>query len=120
MGTSQGEDFWSAARLIVEQCYQVLKPGGMTAWVVKAFVRNKEIVDFPDQWRRLCEACGFETVEIVRAWVVEERGTQVDLWGNGHDLTVERKSFFRRLYEKKYPENRIDYEVVLFMRKGER
>ncbi|HUW08353.1 MAG TPA: hypothetical protein VM537_01430 [Anaerolineae bacterium] len=85
--------------------------------MVKRFVRNKEIVDFPDQWRRMCEAAGFETVEWIRAWVVEEHGGQMDLWGENHTRKVERKSFFRRLYESKYPHNAIDYEDVIIMRR---
>jgi len=115
LGNDTGSDFWHAARAIVDQCYQVLAPGAVAVWVVKRFVRNKEIVPFPDQWRQMCEAAGFETVEWVRAWVVEEHGEQVDLWGNGQAVKKERKSFFRRLYESKYPENAIDWEDVIIM-----
>ena len=83
------------------QCYAILRPGGVAVWVVKNFVRSKKVVPFCDQWRALGESCGFETVEVIRAWLVEDRGTQVDLWGNHHEHKVERKSFFRRLSEKK-------------------
>lgn len=117
LGASTPDTFWSAARTIVDQCYVVLKPGGYAIWVVKRFVRNKEIVDFPGQWESMCQAAGFETTERIRAWLVEEKGTQLDLFGNGHELKTERKSFFRRLYEKKYPENSIDWEDVIEMRK---
>jgi hypothetical protein len=57
-----GDTFWSAAQLIVEQAFLLLKPGGHALWVVKPFVRNKQLVDFPGQWRHLCETCGFTTV----------------------------------------------------------
>jgi hypothetical protein len=117
LGQEQAETFWSAAKVIVQQVYALLKPGAHAIWVVKAFVRDKEIVDFPGQWQALCEHCGFDTVHYHRAWLVEDRGTQIDLWGNGHDQTVAFKSFFRRMYENKYPENSIDYEVVLCMQK---
>ena len=117
LGQTETDDFWTAARAIVDQCYLLLKPGAVAVWVVKRFVRDKQIVDFPDQWRRMCEAAGFETVEWIRAWVVEEHGEQVDLWGNNHSLKVERKSFFRRIYERKFPDNRIDFEDVLIMRR---
>jgi len=113
------DNFWTAARAIVDQCYLLLKPGAVAVWVVKRFVRDKQIVEFPDQWRRMCEAAGFETVEWIRAWVVEEHGAQQDLFGNHHPRKVERKSFFRRLYESKYPENSIDWEDVIIMRKKE-
>lgn len=116
IGNRSGETFWSASRLIVEQVYQVLIPGGVAAWVVKDFVRNKQIVPFCDQWRQLCEACGFETFAIARAWLVEDHGVQLAHDGNHKRMRTERKSFFRRLAEKKGAP-RIDYETVLFMRK---
>ena len=101
IGNITGDTFWSAAKIIMEQCHAVLAPGGVAIWVLKAFVRNKKIVDFPGQWEALCNSCGFETIEVIRAWLVEERGTQYDLTGEAHTKAVERKSFFRRLYEYK-------------------
>jgi hypothetical protein len=68
-------------------------------WVVKAFVRKGKRVDFPGQWQQLCESVGFETVHIHRAWLVEDRGSQYDLFGKVQENKVERKSFFRRLHE---------------------
>lgn len=112
-----GETFWSAARQIMEQVYRALRPGGVAIWVTKAFVRDGERVDFPGQWRALGEACGFETIEWIHAWLVEDRGAQYDLFGELHERKVERKSFFRRLYEKKHPDMTIDYEVVIVQRK---
>lgn len=108
--------FWSAAREIMQQCYQIIPPGGVAIWVVKSFVRDKKIIDFPDQWRQLGEACGFESIEWIRAWLVEDRGAQFDLDGGLNHKTVERKSFFRRLAEKKGSPP-IDFEVVLIQRK---
>jgi len=118
LGQERGDTFWQAAKTIMQQCYQILTPGGVAIWVLKAFVRNKAIVDFPDQWRQLGESCGFESVELIRAWLVEDRGAQFDLFGGLEERKVERKSFFRRLYEKKYPGNSIDFEVVLAQRKA--
>lgn len=116
IGNTSGDSFWLAARQIVEQVYLLLAPGAPAVWVVKDYVRNKQIVPFCDQWRQLCEAVGFETLHIHRAWLVEERGTQLDLMGNAHTKTVERKSFFRRLAEKK-GSPRIDWETVICMQK---
>jgi len=109
--------FWQAARVITEQVYQVLKPGGVAIWVLKAFVRNKAIVDFPGQWQRMCESCGFETVEIIHALLTEDRGAQYALDGELHEKTIKRASFFRRLHERKYPHLAIDHEVVLCQHK---
>jgi hypothetical protein len=116
IGNTTGETFWHAARDIVSECYAILRPGGHAAFVVKAFVRNKQIVDFPGDWRKLCEACGFECVQEVHAMLVKEE-RHPDLFGDGdHVKTIERKSFFRRLAEKK-GSPRIDFEVVQFFRK---
>jgi len=84
---------------------------------VKSFVRKKKRVDFPGQWRRLCESVGFVTVHQHRAWLVEDRGAQYGLDGALNRRQVERKSFFRRLAERK-GSPRIDFEVVLCMVKG--
>lgn len=117
MGNETGDTFWTAARCILEQVYQALRPGGRAIWVVKAFVRDGAVVDFPGQWRALCEAMGFVTLHEHRAMLVEDHGSQMDLGGNYVKRQVARKSFFRRIYEQKYPANRIDFEVVYCMEK---
>jgi len=67
----------------------------------------------------MCEAYGFETLEWIRAWLVEDRGAQWGLDGELVEREVRRESFFRRLHRQKYPELSIDFEVVLVMRKAE-
>lgn len=111
MGQESGETFWSASRLILEQLHQVIVPGGHAVFVVKAFVRDKKIVDFPGQWAQLCEAVGFRLVHHHRASLVEHSGTQGG-FDQDKEIRVERKSFFRRLAEAK-GSPRIDHESVL-------
>mgnify|MGYP001575076554 CR=1 FL=1 len=121
MGESEGQlaqmdsstnNFWVSARSIVDQVYAALVPGGHAIWVLKAYVKNKKIIDFPGQWQAMCEAAGFTTLHVHRAWLVEDRGTQIDLWGNEHTKIIEKKSFFRRLAEK-HGSPRIDFETAL-------
>jgi DNA modification methylase len=114
LGKEQGETFWHAAQQVVRECYALLKPGGTAVWVVKAFVRDKQLVDFPGDWRRLCEHAGFVTVEEIHASLVHEE-TIPGLFED-RVVTRERKSFFRRLAEKK-GSPRIDWEVIWIMRK---
>lgn len=117
LGGDSGDNFWQAAKEILTQTYNILRPGGHACWVVKAFVRNKRVVDFPDQWRRLCESVGFRTLHLHRAWLVEVNGYQERLDGGEADrVGVERKSFFRRLSERR-GSPRIDFEIVLCMEK---
>jgi len=114
MGNDSGETLWLAARQIVEQVYQVLAPGGHAVWVVKNYVKNKQIVPFCDQWRQLCEAVGFVTLHEHHASLVHHKGTSHTLEGGTVEHKTESKSFFRRLAEKK-GSPRIDYETVLCM-----
>ena len=113
-----GDTFWGAARKIVEQVYFSLKPGGHAAWIVKSYVKAGQIVDFHDQWRQLCESVGFVTVHEHRAYVVEEHNPRYNLDGELVVDVKERKSFFRRLLEKK-GSPRIDWETVWCMVKPE-
>lgn len=117
LGNHLGDSFWSASLQIVSQCYALLAPGGVAVWVCKDYVRNKKRVPFSDQWHMLCEKVGFTTLTEVHAWVIEDNGTQL-AFGDTEDKrhTKDRKSFFRRLAEKK-GSPRIDWETVWIMRK---
>ena len=123
-GTSAGQlgnedpcTFWDAARAIMAELSALLPPGAVCAWVVKAYVKNKAIVPFPQQWQALCEAHGFVLVEEIHASLVEDHGTQEGLFGDSTQVRTEKKSFFRRLAEKK-GSPRIDHETVLIVRKA--
>ena len=103
LGNEQGDTFWGAARVIVQQCHQILREGGIAIWVAKDFVRDGERVDFTGDWRRLCEACGFETLHEHHAMLVREHKS-VGLFGQTVIDRKESKSFFRRLSDKKAAE----------------
>lgn len=107
-------DFLAAARQTVEQVARVLKPGGVAAWIVKGFVQDGALVDFPQTWRGLCEAAGFAMLLEVQASFVDEL-RRPSLFGGDRVERRERKGFFRRLAELKGAP-RIDFETVLFMR----
>lgn len=115
LGNGTGETFWSAALQVVAESYAILKPGGIAVWVVKAFVRDKKLVDFPGDWRKLCEHVGFETVLEVRASLVEQ-WQENTLFDGVVQKERKRASFFRRLAEKR-GSPKIDWETVWFMRK---
>jgi len=119
LGNEHGTTFWEASKQILEQVVALLKPNGIAVWVVKSYVREGQIVDFPGQWRTLCESLGLVTLHEHHALLVEDHGTQGSLFGADTTHRTERKSFFRRLHEKKRPDLAIDYEVVLCMQKRE-
>ena len=99
IGNDKGETFWAASKTIVSECHKILKPGGHAIWVVKAFVRKGKRVDFPGDWRRLCEDQGFTTVHEHHAMLVKETTTN----GLFEEIAEvkQRKSFFRGLHETK-------------------
>lgn len=106
------DDFWSAARLVLEQTYAALKPNGHAIFVCKRYVRNREIVEFPQQWAELCRAVGFKDECWHRAWFTREHGTQLGLLGEDKEIRTQKKSFFRALAEK-HGSPRIDWEDVM-------
>jgi hypothetical protein len=114
LGTEHGATFWTAAHQIVAQVVALLKPGGVAIWVVKNYVRDKQLVDFPGDCRRLCESLGLRTLHEHHAFLAEQHGTQGGLFGEDTQYQTARKSFFRRLAEAK-GSPAIDYEVVYCM-----
>jgi hypothetical protein len=96
LSNDTGTTFWSAARVILEQCYQLLPPGGVAVWVCGDFVRNKERVHFGRQWLALCESVGFRSLEHIVAWKREPGPVQAGIFED-KDHTIDRVSFFRRL-----------------------
>jgi hypothetical protein len=116
MGNQAGETFWHAARDIVAECFAILKPGGWSAWVCKDYVRDKARVPFCDDWCKLLESQGFVVTARVHAMLVKETRDADLFGGDDHVRKKERKSFFRRLAEKKGSPP-IDFEEVIFARK---
>ncbi|MCC6581861.1 MAG: hypothetical protein IT440_15620 [Phycisphaeraceae bacterium] len=114
IGAKSGSTFWSAAREIVEQCFLALKPGGHAIWVTKRFVRNGKIVEFSQQWAKLCESVGFKVVCWHHAMLTQSGAIQMAIDGKETQRIKERKSFFRRLAEQK-GSPRIDWEDVICM-----
>lgn len=117
IGNDTGGTFWEAARVIVEQCYQLLPPGGVAVWVTGNFRRDYKVVDFGSQWLSLCESVGFVGLEKIIAWKSEPRPAQADIFGNIHDRDIHRVSFFRRLDNQKHPGNEILSEEVWIVQK---
>ena len=119
LGKADADTFWSAASMIVQQCYEILQPGGVAYFICKDFVRAKQRVHFSDDWRKLCEHHGFQTIEWIKASLVKEE-RQPGLFGEDIVKRTERKSFFRRIYEQDMPEDddrRIDNEDVIVLLK---
>ena len=116
IGNSGGETYLAAMRQVYSSLHAVLKAGGVVALVTKNPVKNKQIRRLDIDTIRLMEACGFKLIEHKFAMLSEET-VHGDLFQGETRKKRERKSFFKRLHEKKHPELAVDCEDVLFFRK---
>ena len=114
LGNTSGESYWQAMDAVYRQCLLAIKPSGVMAVVVKDYVKNKARVPLCDQTADLLTHIGFEPVQRVRAWLVKET-RHPGLFDGEVIEKKERKSFFRRLAEKK-GSPRIDWEEVIVVR----
>jgi len=114
ISNDSGDNFWSAAKQIVEQVYQVLAPGGHAVWVLRRFIKDGKIVDFPQQWAQLCETVGFRVVHWHKAMLVRYKGTSLTLDGEEVHHETASKSLFRRMAENR-GSPKIDWEDVVCM-----
>lgn len=116
IGKESSETYWQAMNLVYSSTFRAIKPGGYIAVVVKDYVSKKQRVPLCDDTVRLLEHCGFEMVERVHAMLVSETQHKDLFTESGYRTqTRSRKSFFRRLAEKKGSPP-INYEEVLFAR----
>jgi hypothetical protein len=116
LGNVTGETYWEAMSIVYAQCLLALKPGGVMAVVVKDYVKGGQRVPLCDQTLRLLLHLGFEPVCRIHAMLVKEHHHNT-LFEGRQTTRTERKSFFRRLAEKK-GSPRIDWEEVLVVRKA--
>jgi DNA modification methylase len=87
--------YLSEMLLVYSECFKVLKPGGNCVVVVKPFIRGKKVVDLPYYTWLLMERAGFKL-------------------GKLHKFRLPTKSFWRKLYYRKYPEvPEIAHEYVI-------
>lgn len=115
IGNDSGETYWQAMCQVYEQVRLALRPGGVAAIVVKDYVKAGKRVPLCDQTCMLLGSLGFTVFERTRAWLVKT-DSHPSLFGGEVTKTKERKSFFRRLAEKR-GSPRIDFEEVIWARK---
>lgn len=111
LGNTTSTTFWEAAHQIVSETFKLLRPGAHAVWVTKHYIRDGKLVDFPGDWMRLCQACGFETVHIHLAMLVERR-VETHLFEGETTYEQWQESFFRRLSRRKTGIG-IEFETVI-------
>ena len=111
------ETYLSAMLTVYRELHAVLKPAGVVCLVTKNPVKAGAIRRLDADTIRLMEAAGFALIERKMAMLSEDLGEQRRFDGGTDKVRRERKSFFKRLFERKRPDLRVDHEDVMFFRK---
>jgi hypothetical protein len=122
LGAAPAETYWSEVAKVWQQTWLLLRPGGVLCAVLKDHVKRGARVPLCDQTLRLLLSLGFEPVERIRCLLVRETA-EASLFGGECVRQKSRKSFFRRIHERRYPPGdprRIDWEEIVVVRKGDR
>ena len=114
--------FWGATRMILDELYAVLKPGGVMASVTGDYRRDHKRVYFGRQWCAAAEAAGFVLIAHAVAWKVKRHPDTHDLFGaKVAGKKVEHLGMFRKMDNAKHakddPDAAIESEGVWFLQK---
>lgn len=110
LGNANAESYWSEIAKVYQSCFDVLPPHGHMILVLKGYIRRRQYVDLPAQTVQLLEHVGFTVLHWHEACLTSQIG---QLTFDGGETRKSKKSFFRRLQEKKNPEVKVDFEVVV-------
>jgi len=59
IGNLKGESYLSAMKIVYENCFSILRDGGLLILVTKNFIRAKKIIQLDLDTIKICEQCGF-------------------------------------------------------------
>ena len=96
VGNERGPQYWLSMSKIYQECYRVLRPGGLMCLVLKGFTRDGKYIDLPGMTAEMVQSLGF----------VPHDHWRRELWG---------LSFWRILQRKRSPDtfdDRLNYEEV--------
>lgn len=119
IGKLKAQTYWEAMRDVYSSCLLALKPNGVMAVVLKDYAKDGQRVCLCDDTVKLLEYFGFVTVDRIRAMLIKET-VESDLFTGTTKTTRSKKSFFRRLYEKRPDSVKIDWEEVIICQKPEK
>lgn len=119
IGKLKAQTYWEAMRDVYSSALLALKPGGYAAIVLKDYAKDGKRVCLCDDTVKLLEHLGFVTVERIHAMLTRET-VESDLFTGTTKTTRSKKSFFRRLYEKRPNSVQIDWEEVIICQKPEK
>lgn len=95
IGNLKRQSYLEAMLQVYQQCFSVLKKGGLMILVVKPFIRDQKLVPLQEDTKQLCQQAGFSFVE-------------------EHHRFLPSQSFWRVIYAQRFPNApKIDKEYVL-------
>jgi len=101
IGNLSKETYLEAMLKVYMEMYKVLKSNGKAIIIIKPFIRNKKVVDLPFHTYLLLKKAGFKLTKLFK-------------------LRLKQQSFWRILYNKKYPKvPQIQHEYILVCQKNE-
>jgi len=99
IGNLKSQSYLEAMLQVYQQCFSVLRDGGLMVLVTKNFIRNKQVIRLDEDTIKLCEQAGFSFVE-------------------RHYRELPSQSFWRVIYHQKFPDvEQIKNEDVLVFKK---
>jgi len=99
IGNLKQQTYLEAMAIVYDRCYRVLKSEGLMILILKDFIRKGKRVPLGEDTIKLCELAGFTYIKT-------------------YHRKIENPSFWRILYEQKYPDaEKIDCEDILCFRK---
>lgn len=99
IGSLTGKTYLSEMLKVYQECFKILKPAGIMILITKDFIRDKKRICLGEDTIKLCQAAGFTFKEI-------------------YYRKIEHPSFWRILYQQKYPEvEKIESEEILVFEK---
>lgn len=66
IGNLRKDSYLQAVFAVYQECWKILREGGLCIVVVKPFQRNGQIIDLPYQTWLLLQKCGFELQEVLK------------------------------------------------------
>jgi len=98
IGNLKSDSYLQAMLLVYQNCFAILKDGGLLILVTKNFIREKQEIRLDLDTIKLCEQAGFQFVE-------------------RHYRKLTSQSFWRTIYQQKYPDAPVlDKEDILVFR----
>ena len=99
IGNTKGQNYLEAMLLVYKECWKVLRPKGLMILTIKDFIRDKKRIPLGEDTIKLCELAGFTYLHT-------------------YYRKIENPSFWRKLYEQKFPEvEKIENEDILVFKK---